>query len=146
MGSFRLFVENHSLHADDILKIIRNSPQHRNAPDNYDWDRYRERWAVQGDFIRGTIAPDALIKLHRDQRCQLSKVDEQTVLDRMKSKRYNTVVITSPDSYTFPLVVMDGTHSLIAAWRNKEKQVPVIASLAAANYLGNLLTHDVNQG
>lgn len=135
---FRRFMED----AEEVMKIIRQSPNHQKAdaqgfrrPDF--WDNYKDRWGVKGEFVERKFSLDYIMKLIDKNILHLSSVQEDGVQSKQKSQDYNQTIIGKPSRYEpYPLAVLDGTHSLVAAMKNKEPEIRILISQEALKYLG----------
>lgn len=137
--TFKDFLEN-DIPDQEVLGMIQASPNMaQNTSANYDWDRYQSRWGVNGGFRRAKIQTHNLIKLIQNGYCKLSKTSEDGIQSKMQGT-LNPVIITRPRNEPFVLAVVDGSHSLMAAWNNKADTVDVIVSADAAQWLGSMLT------
>lgn len=138
--SFRKFVEE----AEEVLKMIQASPNHQakidsGVADQSYWDKYRDRWGVHGEFVEMKMPVSYLVNLiDNERKMYISKYDDKEVQAKQMARRFNKVIITRSTSSgaPVPLVVVDGTHSLVAAARNKEAEIDVIISRDALTYLG----------
>jgi hypothetical protein len=131
MYSFKAFMED----SQEVLRKIMASP---NQPKNRDWEKYADTWDVKGNFVEKKIPTEYLLKLIQDRKLRTSaSSSEEGIAEKIKSKNLNAVIITKPSGYhAYPLVAVDGNHSLAAAVRSKIPEIDVLISPNAAAYLG----------
>ena len=117
---------------EEALQRVQASPQ---FPSSTDWDRYAKQWGIQGkSFTWGTMRVADLDDLNRSGSLYLSQhLDDAEIKAKGRSGNLNPVVITYVEGRR--LVVVDGTHSLIAAARRGDERVTVLASNVARKFL-----------
>ena len=111
--------------ASQIMDKIKSSPQF--AGKEVDWDKYAERNHVKGEFVRVEVHPEVLQSLLNSQwlsMVQAKKINEDSVSEKQKTKKYNDVVITSRPGGQ--MLIVDGNHSFVAAVRGKARKINVI--------------------
>lgn len=123
---------------DEVLGMIRQSPQMAasgRSPEQ--WSDYADRWGVAGNFRRIDMPVAELVRLIRQNYCRLSSSLSQADIEaKMAAKQYNAVILTKARQGGYPLAILDGSHSLVAAHRAGVVTLPVLVSDEAARYLG----------
>lgn len=113
-----------TLSPDDVMERIKASPQFHGKEVN--WEKYRERYKIMGEFHYGKVDPEVLKKLINSQwlsLVQAKNIDETEVAKKQKTGKFNPVIITERSGGQ--MLVVDGNHSLVAAIRSG-KDVNVI--------------------
>jgi hypothetical protein len=120
-----LLIENlNTISAEDVLNIIKSSP---NQQTRENWQKYAERWGITGTFEKIKVPALSLAKLVENHRMYISKYDEADVNNKMKNRNFNPVIIGTEGFSQFPFVVLDGTHSLVAAARlSHQTKQPIV--------------------
>ncbi len=121
MKTFFKFLEsfNQFLTATEVLNKIKQSPQFKNR--EIDWEKYADRWEIQGEFTQAEVDPEILKKLINSQwllTVQAKNINQETVKNK-EGGNLNDIIIANRSNGQ--MIVVDGNHSLVAAIRSGRK-------------------------
>lgn len=128
---FKQYLEQQTLSAGQVLAMIQRSPQ----SSDIDWLKYAERWGITDTFVYTKVSVDKLVQLNHNFRLGVSQNLDRNEIERKKNGSLNPVIITAPKNEVRPLFVVDGTHSLVAAYERGDKEVDAIISQDALRFL-----------
>jgi hypothetical protein len=126
---FKLWLENVNIDADKVLQIIQQSPQFRSVKVSPEyWERYAERWGIKGTFVWTRLPVKEVVDLINNKLyIQISKsINQQEVQNKIKSGSRNPMIIGRSNSGGIPYAILDGSHSLDAAYHAGEEWIDAI--------------------
>lgn len=122
-GGTQEWKHGHIESGNEALARVKASP---NQPDR-DWEKYAERFGIEGKFHHVEIPTDELAKnLESGHLRRSNSVNADTVKNKVESGDRNPVLITKEPGKGS--LVVDGNHSLQAAIQNGDKTVKAIVS------------------
>jgi hypothetical protein len=120
------FVPGKSLDENEVLDLVKKSPNLASKA-GHDWERHAKRFGIEGGFTTGHASVEDLKKnLDSGHLRGSNSVDPDAVSDKAKSGKLNPVIISKEPGRG--MVVVDGNHSLQAAIKRGDKDIPVIVS------------------
>ena len=125
---FKTWLENTHINADEVLQMIQQSPQFRSVQVSPEyWERYAERWGVKGTFVRTRLSVREVVELVNNRHIQISKSrNQQDVQNKVKFGVRNPLIIVRPNDGPFLYVILDGSHSLDAAFQAGDEWIDAI--------------------
>ena len=131
---------------EQIISKVKAQP---GIASDFDWDSYAEKWGIANQEFEGSTCQIAdLWEMVEKKTIGISsKVNIEAVNAKVESGDLHPIVITRPAGQSTDLVIVDGTHSLLAAvirykqaYADSDKaavsRVEIIVSNDAAAYLG----------
>lgn len=125
---FKTWLENTHINADEVLQMIQQSPQFRSVQVSPEyWERYAERWGVKGTFVRTRLSVREVVELVNNRHIQISKSrNQQDVQNKVKFRVRNPLIIVRPNDGPFLYAILDGSHSLEAAFQAGNEWIDAI--------------------
>lgn len=119
--------------AEAVLGRVKQSPNQAAAGrDEAAWNRYAQRFGIEGDFKHGYSDPAKLAAMLKSGHLRGSTSLDQSAVDaKAKSGQLNPVIITEEPGRQ--MLIVDGNHSLQAAIQRGDKQIPVIVAKGKAD-------------
>lgn len=123
--------EDDMMSEDDVIEHVKKSPQF--AGKEIDWNRYAQRNGIEGNFSKGNVSVDKLHDMIKSGHLRISQnVNAEDVANKAESKTLNPIIITKEPGRQ--MLVVDGTHSLLAARKAGMNTVAVIFSSKLSQY------------
>ena len=126
---FKLWLENVNIDAAEVLQMIQQSPQFQSVKVSSEyWERYAERWGIKGTFVRTRLPVKEVVDLINNKLyIQISKsINQQEVQNKIKSGSRNPMIIGRSNSGGIPYTILDGSHSLDAAFQAGDEWIDAI--------------------